>query len=301
MLRYLILILFFLTPLSTTLHSGAWGQKKKSYYLKFAASYLRSGKEFNYLGQEQDILGEDASSTNNVFRDFSLIGYFEYGISNRLTITGDFLFKFLASEWISQERYYEGQRFLLNSVGFADLTVSARFVFMDNPLVLSFQSGIVIPLGYDTTPENDGPRLGNGETAFQALLLFGKSLYPLPLYITAGAGYRSRGDDLHDEILYNFEVGYSKNRLLVKLYLEGVKNTVAPPDLFGQTIELPLPGGGGVTPNILFGDQDFIKLSPSFVYKLNSNLSAQFELTDVLYGKDIISGISYTFGIIVEH
>lgn len=300
MYRYFIFILLFWASFSTTLHSGAWGQKKKSYYLKFAASYLRSGKEFNYLGQKQDILGEDASSTNNVFRDFSLIGYFEYGISDRLTVTGNFLFKFLASEWISQERYYQGQRFLLNSVGFADLTVSARFVFLDNPLVLSVQPGVVIPLGYDTTPENDGPRLGNGETAFQALLLFGKSLYPLPLYVTGGGGYRARGGELHDEILYNFEAGYSKDRVLVKLYLEGVKNTVAPPDIFGQTIELPLPGGGGVTPNILFGDQDYIKLSPSVVYKLNSTLSAQFELTDVLYGKDIISGISYTFGIILE-
>ena len=287
-------------PFSLKLFSGAWVQKKNSYYLKLAASYLRTGKEFNHLGRQQNILEESGSSTNNTFRDFRIIGYFEYGLTNRLTITSDFLFKFLASEWISNETYFQDERFLLNTIGFADLTISTRYVVLNRATVISIQPGFILPLGYDTTPENDGPRLGNGEIAFQTYLLFGQSFYPLPVYLTGGIGYRFRGGELHDEILLNAEAGFTKDKFLIKLYFEGIKNTIAPPDIFGQTLELPLPGGVGVTPDILFGDQDFAKISPSIIYYLNKNISMQFELTKVAFGKNIISGTSYTFGIIFE-
>ncbi|NIP24003.1 MAG: hypothetical protein GWO38_09335, partial [Phycisphaerae bacterium] len=88
---------------------------------------------------------------------------------------------------------------------------------------------------------------------------------PLPIYVTGGFGYRFRNEPLHDEMFFNAEAGLTMGEALIKVSLDGLQNTSTPPDIYGQTVQLPLPGGGGEVPIRLFGDQDFTKLNAGII------------------------------------
>ena len=92
----------------------------------------------------------------------------------------------------------------LHTVGFADLTVSGRYALLDASFVVSLQGGVKLPLGYQEQPDNDGAPLGTGDVDFEGHLLVGKSLFPIPAYLTGSIGYRCRTGELHDQVL-----GYS--------------------------------------------------------------------------------------------
>ncbi len=299
--KYLITFILNLIFIFNDVFAGAWVQKKNGYYLNITASYLFTRKEFNHKGEKRDILEDFTSSKDNSFRDVSFTAYLEYGPTNSLTLIANLPFKVLTSKWISTENYFRGEEFVLNTRGFADFTLSAKYALIRDPFVISIQEGVILPLGYDLTPNNDGPRLGNGEIQFESNLMIGKSLYPFPLYISGGIGYRVRGGDLHDEILYSAEVGITLESVILKIYLDGVKSTTTPPDLYGRPIVTPIEGGGGVIPDILFGDQDYLKISPSIIHKFNYNFSIQAELTNIALGKNTISGTGFSLGLIMEH
>jgi hypothetical protein len=279
--------------------AGAWVQGKKAYYLKFSPSYFSTATEFNYRGKRLDLLEEHPAFTDASLRDVSLTTYLEYGLSDRFTLVANLLYKTLRDTRTvliggGILRFEE----VRNTRGFADLTLSLRYALLKTPLVLSLQGGAKVPLGYEKTPANDGAPLGTAEVDGEIYLLSAKSLYPLPLYLTTGLGYRRRRGRLHDEILYSAEVGYSAGRLLVKLGIDAVQNTATPPDIYGQTVVSPLPGGGGVLPDIVIGDQHVVKLSPSAIYTLKPHLALQVDIFHALNGKNALSGTSGALGLV---
>jgi hypothetical protein len=155
-------------------------------------------------------------------------------------------------------------------------------------------------MGYERIPENDGAALGTGEIDGEGYFLLGKSLYPLPVYLTGGVGYRRRGGLLKDEYLYLAELGISSRSILFKVTVDGVKNRGTPPDLYGSLIISPLPGGGGVFPSILYGDQDYFKITPGIIYRFKDNWAFQLEAIHIAAGKNIISGTTYSLGIVLQ-
>ena len=72
--------------------------------------------------------------------------------------------------------------------------------------------------------------------------------------------------------LFRAELGYTIGNFFIKAYTEILWNVVQPPDIYGQRIFTPLPGGGGVTPDVLIGDQHLTKIIPSITYKINQTL-----------------------------
>lgn len=293
-------ILGTMTVQETT--AGAWTQKRGGYFLKFSASYLYTTKEFNHLGDRLNIFQERVVYRNTSFQDFNLNAYFEYGLWENATLVANLPFKVLTSDWT--ELILGGNLtsdVTISTVGFSDLSLSLRYRLLRAPLVVSLQGGVKLPLGYDQQPENDGPPLGTGEIDAEGNLLLGASLYPLPVYLTAGAGYRNRGGLLHDEVLYSLEAGVSRGRALLKVTVDGVLSTATPPDIYGRTIVTPLPGGGGVAPNIIVGDQDIQKVSPSIIYQLRDGLALQVEALHIFAGKNTISGTTYSLGVIFSN
>jgi len=282
------------------IYSGAWVQPKKGYYFKISSNYLFTRKEFNHKGEKRGIREELAVFENPFFRDFSIIAYLEYGLTEKLTIVSELPFKVLTTEWTSSDSYTEGQVWSLNTVGFADFQLHGKYALMVLPIALSIQTGIWIPLGYEKFPQNNGPALRTGEFALEGNFLIGKSLYPLPLYFSAGFGYRVRGGRFNDEILFSADIGNTNPSLILKVYFEGVKSTVTPPDLYGQPVVTPIPGGGGVVPEVLFGDQDYFKINPSVIFEINQKIALQFEASHTAFGRDIVSGTSYSVGLIWE-
>jgi len=94
-------------------------------------------------------------------------------------------------------------------------------------------------------------------------------------------------------------VGYTAGRLLFKVGLDGVENTSAPPDIYGQTVITPLPGGGGVLPDLVIGDQHITKLNPALIYSVRPGLSLQGEFSRILAGTNTLSGNAFVLGVVL--
>ncbi|MFC2088556.1 hypothetical protein ACFLSX_03065 [Calditrichota bacterium] len=242
---------------------------------------------------EEKFIYKDAS-----FRDITLRAYAEYGLYDNVTIIGKVPFKIYRTEYFLDDVYTQVQ-VSRSTAGFGDLETAIKYGLLRNPTSVSFQGGIKIPLGYKKFPENDAPRLGTSEIDFQGMLLAGQSFHPLPLYASGGVGYRKRGGDLHDEVIYEFETGYTWNDLFFKIYFSGIKNTEKPPDLYGGEIQLPIRGGGGVVPDILYGDQDINQISFSLSYNIEPGMAIEATVFDVLSGKNTIAGQTFSVGFIL--
>jgi hypothetical protein len=280
--------------------AGAWVQRKHGYYFKLSGNYLLATKEFNHEGERLDIFQERIIYKDASFRDFNITAYLEYGLFERLTLIANFPFKILTSK--RTEIIAGGllaRKATIHSVGFADLILSSRFALLREPFVLSLQSGIKTPLFYDEKPGDDGPPLGTGKIDLESHLLLGKSLYPLPIYITASIGYRWRSGPLHDQILYTAEAGYTLDKILFKVTIEGLQSTIQPPDIIGQPVTTPLPGGGGALPNIIEGDQDVFKISPSMIFNLTNGIGLQGEILHIYGGKNTVAGTIYSFALVL--
>jgi hypothetical protein len=276
----------------------AWLQPEDGYYFKVSSSLLLSNDEFNFRGDRQPIFAEDLSRTDTSFRDVSITGYLEYGITNHLTLVATVPFKILTSK---DTRTLAGQpirKATLTNGGLADILVSLRAPIVRGPLAVSLQGGIKLPLGYEKEPDNDGPPLGTGELDAEIGLFAGQSLYPLPAYVSAGIGYRLRGGELHDEVSYSAEGGYTMGSVFVKLRFDGLQNVSDPPDLAGLVVMTPLPGGGGVTPTVVVGDQDVFKISPAVSYLFNASLSLTAEAFHTIAGKNTVAGTSFSIGLV---
>lgn len=285
--------------LSTQAFAGAWTQSKHGYFFKFSANYLYTTREYNYLGDRLAIFQERVVYRNASFQDINLNFYGEYGLTDRATLVASLPIKVLTSKWT--ELILGGQLtsdVTVTTAGPADLSLSLRYGLLRNPLVISAQAGVKIPTGYRQRPKNDGPPLGTAKFDGDFSLLFGASLYPVPIYFTAGLGYRQRGGPFNDQMLYSAEAGVTAGRVLLKVTFDGLLSTVAPPDIVGQTIVTPLPGGGGVLPNIIVGDQDIHKVSPSIIYTLRPGLALQAEALHMLAGKNTVSGSTFSLGLI---
>ena len=273
--------------------------EENGYYLKFSANYLDTAFEYNHEGQRLDLFAEQFAFEDASFRDVNFSFYGEYGLTERMTLVGSLPAKILTARRTELIAGRAARILTLHTTGLADLTVSGRFRLWNNPLALSFQGGVKIPLGYDKQPENEGAPLGSGEPDVEGLLQFGKGSAVIPGYVTGSVGYRFRSGPLNDQILYLFEAGVRvPGRLLFKVTFDGIQSTVTPPDIAGQTISIPLPGGGGTFPNIIVGDQHVWKISPALIYDIERGVSVQLEMLNIFAGKNTIAGNTFSLGMV---
>lgn len=282
------LVLAFLPRLAVDAAAQAWVQKAGGYYFKVSGAYLFSREELNFNGDEQPIFADKFSKTNAWFRDLTFSGYLEYGLTDRLTVVASVPLRVLTS----RETENAGPGFPLRRItrtngGFGDLWLFARTPFMRRPLAIAVQAGVKIPLGYDEAPDNGGPPFGTSDVDGELSLTVGKSLHPIPAYLSAGAGYRVRGGELHDEALYNVEAGYTAGAVFLKIRFDGLQNTHTPPDL------------GVVTNTSVVGDQDVFKMSSGMTVSLSPRIALSGDIFHMVGGKDTVSGTVYSVGIVV--
>jgi hypothetical protein len=281
------------------LQAGAWTQKKNGYYLRIYSTYLFATEEFSYQGETQELFEEQLAYKDSYFKDIGLIIYSEYGLTNSLTFIGELPFKSLSTKR-TVASFYGGDEIATTS-GFADLGLFGKLAILENPLALSIQAGARIPLGYSREPQNNGPRLGTADMIYEGHIFFGSSFYPLPMYFSGSVGYRYRTGDLHDEVIFTGELGYTLGPIFIKTYVEVLRSVVTPPDIYGQPIVTPLPGGGGVLPDIIIGDQHLTKIIPSITLNLGESLGIQFEIIEPLTGRNTIKGTTYSFGLVLHN
>jgi hypothetical protein len=285
--------------LVSNIFAGAWTQKKSGYYLRIYSSYLFAQSEFNYQGESQELYEEQLAYRDNYFKDISLVIYSEYGFTDYFTFVGELPFKSLTTKR-TVASFYGGDEFATTS-GFADLGLFGKLAILDNPLALSIQAGARIPLGYSEIPQNNGPRLGTAQMSYEGHIHIGSSFYPLPMYFSGSVGYRHRSGELNDEIIITGEIGWTLGPIFIKTYVEALRNVVTPPDIYGQPIVTPLPGGGGVLPDIIIGDQHLTKVIPSVTVNLSNSLGVQFEIIEPLVGRNALNGTTYSVGLVLHN
>ena len=292
-----IFTLIFIHLSFNILWSGAWVKPQGGYFFKIAANYMSTNQEFDYMGEKISYLGNDLVFEDTQFRDINIYMYYEYGITNSITIWGDLSYKsYTSSRTISTS--YAIIEEIATTTGFADLRILGVYGIMTEPIAISIAAGPKIPMGYSKKPENDGPALGTGYVDLEGYLTLGASLYPIPAYLSTSAGYRFRGGEFNDELYFNAEAGYTLGNFFFKAFLELIRNTSTPPDLYGQTIVSPLPGGGGTLPNIIAGDQDISKFLPSITYNFTEGIGILAEINHIFAGKNTLSGTTYSLGLV---
>jgi hypothetical protein len=229
----------------------------------------------------------------------SLVIYSEYGLTDYFTFVGELPFKSLTTKR-TVASFYGGDEIATTS-GFADLGLYGKLAILENPLALAIQVGARIPLGYSEIPKNNGPRLGTAEMSYEGHIHLGSSFYPLPMYFSGSVGYRHRSGELSDEVIITGEIGYTLGPIFIKTYVEALRSVVTPPDIYGQPIVTPLPGGGGVLPDIIIGDQHLTKVIPSITVNISNSVGIQFEIIEPIIGRNALNGTTYSLGFVLQN
>ncbi len=268
--------------------AGAWTQDRGGHYLKLSANYLTATTERGRDGEKVDLFAGSDNLRDGSFLDFNLTAYGEYGLFSRLTLVGQLPIKYLRSKRVEELEEGGERDFNEANVGPGDLTVGLRYAHLVKPIILSVQGSVKIPLGYDRSPDSGAPPLGNGELDADLQLMAGRSLYPLPLYLTGGGGMRRRGGLYEDEIFYQVEIGYTNSRWLVKGVLDILEN---------RANRIGLGNDGSGLDDSLVGEQDCTKLIIGVERAVDPTTRFTIDLIEILAGKNTIEGTTVAVGI----
>ncbi len=274
-----------LPALPAQLDAGAWTQSPGDLYLKVAGLSFRSQEYLDTEGKRLDRLEKPSMEE---LSDSNASVYLEYGVRERLTLVASLPYKRLVHKK-TEVRYFESLDTTItriypdeNESGLADLEMRLRWRLLQDPAVVSLTLGGKLPLGYEMQEDSNVP-LGTAEIDGDTRLLIGKSLYPLPGYLTSAIGYRKRGGIFSDELLYSFEAGFTYKNLLVKGVAEGVRT-------FGDC------GATGAMA-MLIGDQNSLKLAPGLIWSLSERLELGADLFHIVSGCNTAAGTTWALGL----
>lgn len=266
-IRYLTIgIIFLVQFFQTPLFAGAWAQSKGHYYTKLTLIYSKAD-------------GLYGTNFPAEFNDYSLYFYGEYGLLDRTTV--------ILSLPSIKRSINEANSVRGTTTGFlaGDFELQAKHQFLSSPVVASVLIGTKIPAVYRV---EDFPPLGNGETDFDAKLLLGASLYPIPAYLTGDIGYRLRGGDFIDEINFNFEAGYTFfEKYLIRFAATGIRSTQ---DSQGESNLLGFPLA-----------QEQYRLGGGIICKLSSNFEFDITYLNTIDGDNIPKANEVFIGIVFKN
>ena len=262
-------------PLLIASHAfaGAWTQKKGGYYLKLSGGYLNTTQDINAEGDKVRKDGEGR------LRDVNCTAYVEYGIQDELTLVATAPYKSM-----KDTRTFQTGTALERRWGFGDVEVRMRRLLWNRDFVASVAAGGKIPTWYEDDESTRVP-LSSKKIDGDARLLLGKSLYPLPGYVTGEVGYRLRGGTFSNEWFYTLEGGLTYDRILIKGFISGIRT-------FGNC-----EPGDEVD---LIGDQNILKIAPGIIYKLNSRVELSLDLIHIASGCNTTAGNTFFVGVALK-
>jgi len=266
--------------------AGAWAREENGLYLKVSAAYSFADEQFKEGGEALELLStnEDGSLQSTALRLYA-----EYGLLPRLT--------YIASGSVVRHRV-DSELVRITTTGLADLRTGFKYQFLDDPFVASVASMWTIPTGYTAEPDNPKvPTLGLGVPMHNAQLLVGKSLHPIPLYISAQAGIRvrfsrelSNGDRLSfpPELPYAAELGVNATDWMTIVgRVRGLKGFGDPEDLNVFTL----------SPTT----QSYLKFGPSLIFTLRDRIQFNFDFLYTASGVNSLRSLDLGAGVALEH
>jgi hypothetical protein len=192
-----------LLALSSTSQAGAWTRSKGDGLAVLSYYFYSTERQFDD-GWGQEEFGFNGEFTKN---EWNL--YVEYGLTDELTLIGNFFLDGLA---------FENEFGRDTNFGLADQEVGLRFRLAQK-IPQALQLLVKIPGPYDV---NDSPALGNGQTDVELDYFIG---HPFPFgsrwgFLDLGVGYRLRTAEPADELRWYFTGGVQINDWLDVYFLE---------------------------------------------------------------------------------
>ena len=273
MYRYLLILTLFI--LWDTVYvaelSAQWPRGKGSGYLQVSVGGAVADQQFD---QNRDIEILGSSDNPDEFSEIATYIYFEYGITDNLT---------LVTSTFAKRMRVENNFTKDITTGFSDIVPQLRYSFSTGNLVISPQVGVKIPTGYN---KSDSPPLGSGEVDFLMSTQAGYSLYPLPVYVGTGFGFKKRGGFQSDELFGHFEVGYETDKqFLLRFrgsFIESTSNTPSSFDITEQN-----------------GEQAWVKVGPGVTLMINDRWQANLDPSWTINGRttakifSLIGGVAF--------
>ena len=262
-MRGVLLILLVAGPV----WAGAWSQAKGHYYAKSSGIFYRTDHVFDEMGKRRP-LGMD----HDRFESAQGFLYLEYGLRDRLT---------LLTQASGGQLKAQNDLLRKETAGIGDLELGLKYQLVDRPVVLSPYLSLKLPTGYHQAYD---PPLGTGKVDLEARLLLGRSLFPLPLYLGAEAGYRRRGGRFSDQVSYTFEVGGSEQRVFAKVYVEGKETLSGNQESSGEVGSIQVSEG------------DFAKAGANLALNLAGPVWVDLSVEGIFTGDNIGAGRSWGLG-----
>lgn len=278
--------------------AGAWTLPAKRFWVKTALYYQETNHRFC---TEQDALspafqqvGCTHAGDKAPFDPFiggtssgvAIITEINYGITGWLDLGVSIPFQSLRFTNLA-----DPDRPAATNIG--DIRFFSKWRFISDLLVGSFVFGVKSPTG-EFTVDAEVVNLSEGQWDFDFIAEFGKSFWPLPLYMNLAFGYRIRTDNK------NFEYSFG-NEWLGRV--EGgfhIMKTV----MFKATIDYL----HGEPPQIKFTGDELLKrrqlftVAPSLILMPIRNVALEFSVRYALAGQDYpaaaqyMTAITYEFG-----
>ena len=253
--------------------AGAWAQAPGHYYTKVSGIFYSSEEVFNDMGKRAP-MGMDQEQ----FYARQTFVYGEYGLRERLTLTG----QFSAGRLVAEDRFIERV-----TKGLGDVQLGVKYQLKGGGLVVSPLVELKLPTGYDSAYT---PALGTGDPDLEVRILSGLSLYPLPFYTGAEVGYKLRGGPFSNQVSYVIEVGATPHpRLFAKIFYNGV-NTLS--DALANA---------GLVGVVQISEGDFANVGFNAAARLAGPLWLDFLWAGVVSGKNIGAGSSWGLGLVLIH
>jgi hypothetical protein len=192
--------------------AGAWTQPKGKTYLRTSLQAYSADRYYDDTGNAFDGDWWDPEAT---FSAATISQVLEYGWRDDLTFLFDARFRSLLAD-----RGSTGLRDDQVS-GLGDVGIGLRGKLPTKSLVAAIQGRIEVPGGYDA--DRADYALGAGEVNLEGRFQIGGSLGTRPSWWNGEGGYRLRGGDFGDEIVFALAAGVEVGRhLWVRLGFGGV-------------------------------------------------------------------------------
>ena len=259
---------------------GAWPRKARSGYLQLAFSTIGYEKVYDASAAKVPAPG--------TVRDNVLQLSAEYGLTDRLTVGLAVPFGFLSAKDYVNPLLRTGTVPVvpsppadISASGIGDLVVTAQLALLkQGGSVLS--AGLLFGFPTGDTTNTEGLWLGDGEFNVAPRVLYGLSLYPLPMYISADLGYNIRGQGYSDEIFGSLETGYGflESRLYAIVQLSVQKSTNTEPSR-----DIPAARLG-----LYNNNREFVAITPKLLYKFGSGLGVVVSYATATSGRNVAGG-----------
>lgn len=272
----LLLSLLPLVALPVLARAGAWTQPVGGHYLKASWLALEADHRLDAGGERAP-----ADPSGAAYRSRQLFVYGEYGWRDGLTALGSW-------SWGEQSLGEGGSRYGTRSPGDlrAGLRWSTPWARPSTPVSLQVVASL------PTYPRSDLARdpavreqylpAGSGFAQLEAVLQLGRSLWPLPLYLSTELGTRLRGGSYREQLVGSLELGGGGPALGGKLELRARL----------------APGGGEAEAvgAVAVADEE-LRLAPGLSARLRGGLRLELGADFLLWGREQLDAPQWQLGL----